>query len=166
MNIGLLIGIILGVYFLQLSLTPEGYTGIFLWFKYNVHNSTNPLLIIIACTIGLIALNWNSIAKTRHKARLFGMVLLSAVILVGVFFFLNFKRHNRLPWNRPNVLFLVVDTLRADHVSAYGHDFAKTPNMDSLADSGWLLNRHIAISPSPCPATAHSLQAGFPVMSG
>lgn len=153
-NICLIIGIILGVYFLQLSMTPEGYTGIFLWFKYNVHNSTNPLILLLACTAALLALNWNSIAKTRNKARMFGMVFLSGLILAGVFFFLNFKRHNRLPWNRPNVLLVVVDTLRADHVSAYGKDLAKTPNIDSLASEGWLFEQ--AYSHIPITLPSHS----------
>ena len=153
-NIGLIIGIILGVYFFQLSLTPEGYTGIFLWFKYNVHNSTNPLIVLSICTIALIAFNWRSIAETKNKIRLFGMVLLSAVILVGVFFFLNFKRHNRLPWNRPNVLMIVVDTLRADHVSAYGHNLAQTPNLDALAEDGWLFEQ--AYSHIPITLPSHS----------
>lgn len=36
------------------------------------------------------------------------------------------------PAVRPNVLLLVVDTLRADHVSAYGGR-AQTPNIDELA---------------------------------
>src|SRR5690606_41998411 len=35
----------------------------------------------------------------------------------------------------PNVVLIVVDTLRADHVSAYGNR-ARTPNIDALARSG------------------------------
>jgi arylsulfatase A-like enzyme len=41
---------------------------------------------------------------------------------------------------RPNVLLLVIDTLRADHVSAYGGR-AQTPNIDELAGQGLRFTR-------------------------
>jgi arylsulfatase A-like enzyme len=41
---------------------------------------------------------------------------------------------------RPNVLLLVIDTLRADHVSAYGGR-AQTPNIDELARQGLRFTR-------------------------
>jgi arylsulfatase A-like enzyme len=34
---------------------------------------------------------------------------------------------------RPNVLLVVVDTLRADHVGAYGSPYEVSPNVDGLA---------------------------------
>ena len=36
----------------------------------------------------------------------------------------------------PNVLFLLVDTLRADHLSGYGYGQPTSPNMDALGESG------------------------------
>ncbi|MDQ3004016.1 MAG: sulfatase-like hydrolase/transferase, partial [Chloroflexota bacterium] len=38
--------------------------------------------------------------------------------------------------NRPNVILLTLDTLRADQLGCYGHDGLLTPNMDRLANSG------------------------------
>ena len=35
-----------------------------------------------------------------------------------------------------NVVFIVVDTMRADHLSSYGYERATTPNMDTLAQFG------------------------------
>jgi arylsulfatase A-like enzyme len=46
----------------------------------------------------------------------------------------------------PNVLVIVVDTLRADHVSAYGYPRLTTPNLDRLASQGVLFANAIA----PC----------------
>lgn len=37
--------------------------------------------------------------------------------------------------DRPNILLLTVDTLRADHVGCYGYDAPITPNIDRLAES-------------------------------
>ena len=42
---------------------------------------------------------------------------------------------------RPNVLLIVMDTLRADHVSAYGYPKPTTPSLDRLAREGALFER-------------------------
>src|ERR1700693_2199311 len=48
------------------------------------------------------------------------------------------------PAARPNVLVVVIDTLRADHVSAYGYPRATTPTLDRLAREGALFERAFA----------------------
>ena len=55
---------------------------------------------------------------------------------------------------RPNVLVVTVDTLRADHVGAYGARHVRTPSLDALAADGVLWER--AISPIPTTNPAHS----------
>jgi len=37
---------------------------------------------------------------------------------------------------RPNILLLVIDSARADHLSCYGYDLPTTPNIDRLASEG------------------------------
>ena len=37
---------------------------------------------------------------------------------------------------RPNVLLVTIDTLRADHVGCYGYKAASTPTIDALAGRG------------------------------
>ncbi len=39
---------------------------------------------------------------------------------------------------QPNVVLISLDTLRADHVSAYGYGRETTPNLDALAERSWL----------------------------
>ncbi len=44
---------------------------------------------------------------------------------------------------RPNVLIVLIDTVRADHFSCYGYERNTTPHIDSLAEAGTLvLNCH------------------------
>lgn len=38
--------------------------------------------------------------------------------------------------NAPNILFILIDTLRADHMSSYGYSANTTPEMDKLANRG------------------------------
>jgi arylsulfatase A-like enzyme len=40
------------------------------------------------------------------------------------------------PPNAPSILLIMVDTLRADHLSSYGYGAGRTPNIDSLATDG------------------------------
>jgi arylsulfatase A-like enzyme len=60
----------------------------------------------------------------------------------------------------PNVIVLVVDTLRADHLSSYGYNRPTSPNMDRLASQGVLFEN--AISPSSWSFPSHvSLVTGL-----
>jgi arylsulfatase A-like enzyme len=53
----------------------------------------------------------------------------------------------------PNVLVIVIDTLRADHASAYGYPRPTTPNLDRLAQQGVLFEN--AVSPSSWSLPSH-----------
>ena len=43
-----------------------------------------------------------------------------------------------------NVIWVVADTFRRDHLGAYGNDYIKTPALDGLARGGTLFERHYA----------------------
>ena len=61
---------------------------------------------------------------------------------------------------RPSILLVVIDTLRADAVSAYGAIEGTTPAFDALASEGLLYARAYAPSPWTLPSHA-SLLTGF-----
>ncbi|MDQ0141276.1 alkaline phosphatase family protein [Cupriavidus necator] len=46
-----------------------------------------------------------------------------------------------------NILFIMCDQLRADHLSCFGHPTLKTPNLDSLAARGVIFDRAYVQSP-------------------
>jgi arylsulfatase A-like enzyme len=62
----------------------------------------------------------------------------------------------------PNVLVIVIDTLRADHVSSYGYGRPTSPEIDHLAQHGALFENAIAASSWSLPSHA-SLVTGRPV---
>ncbi len=39
-----------------------------------------------------------------------------------------------------NVIVIVVDTLRYDHIGAHGNDWIHTPNLDRLASESWVFD--------------------------
>jgi arylsulfatase A-like enzyme len=53
---------------------------------------------------------------------------------------------------RPNLIFIMPDQLRADFLGCYGADFNNTPNIDSLAQHGVLYERAISTHPLCVPA--------------
>ncbi|HUR09274.1 MAG TPA: sulfatase [Nonomuraea sp.] len=58
------------------------------------------------------------------------------------------------PRDRPNVLLIVLDTLRADHLSSYGYQLETTPRMDAFAQQGVLFEKAFASAPWTLPSHA------------
>lgn len=58
------------------------------------------------------------------------------------------------PADTPNIIVIVVDTLRADHLSAYGYERDTSPFIDSLASEGVRFDN--AISPSSWTQPSHA----------
>ncbi len=56
--------------------------------------------------------------------------------------------------NRPSVLLITVDTLRADHVGAYGYINGRTPHLDSLAKKGILFRE--VVTPHRTTGPSHT----------
>jgi arylsulfatase A-like enzyme len=69
----------------------------------------------------------------------------------------------------PNVLLIVLDTVRAQNLSLYGYERATTPQLEKLADKGVVFERAISTAPWTLPSHAsmftgrnqHELTVGF-----
>ena len=61
-----------------------------------------------------------------------------------------------------NLLLITFDTLRADHVGAYGWSRAHTPTLDGLAKNGALFERAYAAAPITLPSHATLLTGRYP----
>lgn len=66
---------------------------------------------------------------------------------------------------RPNVVFIVLDAVRADHLSAYGYHRPTSPHLDELAARGVLFEQHYAQA-NATKASLPSYMTGryFPVL--
>src|SRR5437899_424511 len=65
-----------------------------------------------------------------------------------------------------NVLLVTIDTLRADHVGAYGQNGALTPTIDALAKDGLRFERTYAHVPLTLPSHTTLLTGAYPTRSG
>jgi hypothetical protein len=63
------------------------------------------------------------------------------------------------PAHRPNVLLVVIDTLRADRLGAYGNPHGLTPFLDELAARGHVVRGARAQAPLPDPQVREALKA-------
>ncbi len=64
--------------------------------------------------------------------------------------------------DQPDILFVLVDTVRADHLSAYGYPHPTTPWLEGLAAEGVLFERAIAASCHTKPSTASIFTSRYP----
>jgi len=67
---------------------------------------------------------------------------------------------------RPNVLLVTIDTLRADHLGAYGYATASTPTLDALAHRGVRFETAVAHVPLTGPSHASILTGHTPLGHG
>jgi arylsulfatase A-like enzyme len=68
--------------------------------------------------------------------------------------------------DRPNVIFVLLDTLRADRVSALGYDRETTPNFDAFADDATLFTDAVAQAPWSIPSHASLFTGKYPEEHG
>ncbi|MCH2105690.1 MAG: sulfatase [Planctomycetes bacterium] len=66
----------------------------------------------------------------------------------------------------PNVILIVLDTLRADRLGTYGDTSGLTPGLDALAERGVVFDRAYAASPWTWPSTASLLTSLSPPQHG
>lgn len=67
---------------------------------------------------------------------------------------------------KPNILLISIDTLRADHLSSYGYSRNTTPTIDRLAGNGVRFSHAISQAPWTLPSTASMLTSLYPRQHG
>ena len=86
------------------------------------------------------------------------MLIVVALIAVGVMGERKWKERHALGsapgQSRPNVLLIILDTVRAFNLSLYGHDRPTTPNLERWARRGTVFER--ALAPSSWTLPSHS----------
>ena len=92
-------------------------------------------------------------------------VLLAAVGIEGSLWWSERRAVAHLPEARPgspNILLIVVDTLRADHLASYGYKRETSPNLDRLAEQGVVFESAFATSSWTLPAHASLVTGRYP----
>jgi choline-sulfatase len=98
--------------------------------------------------------------RLRIRARDFPILLLFTLI------FIPGARLNASPADDyvvpPSVILISIDTLRADHLSAYGYSKIRTPHIDSFAEGGTLFTHAEAQVPLTLPSHTSLFTSTYP----
>ncbi len=70
------------------------------------------------------------------------------------------------PAPRPNVLLVVLDTVRADHLSTYGYERETSPNLTQLAAGGVRFDHVVSTAPWTVPSHASLMTGQAPAVHG
>ena len=87
-----------------------------------------------------------------------GLLLRRPVVVSGA----SDVAHSPSPSRRPNVIVVLVDTLRADHLGCYGYGKTTSPNIDAFAKDASLFERAFAQSSWTKPSVASLLTGLLP----
>jgi len=90
--------------------------------------------------------------------RKLSLVLLAIAIVVGL---AVAERATRVP-DGPNIVLIVVDALRADHLGIYGYERDTSPNLDRLASRGVLFRNAYSSASMSKPALSSLLTSMHP----
>lgn len=74
------------------------------------------------------------------------------------------RKNTKIP--RLNLLFISIDTLRADRLSCYSKEHLHTPNIDILAKNGVIFSRAFAHNPTTLPSHTNMLLGLTPLYHG
>ncbi len=133
-------------------------------------------LAILAIGMASVLYRWFS-AHERGALRLFsrtlpGLVGVALAMAVAVEGTIAWQEHSAVaalpatPPGAPNVVVIVIDALRADHLSAYGYERQTTPFIDGLAREGTLFETARSAAPYTLPSHASLLSGLFPYEHG
>ncbi len=116
-----------------------------------------------------VYLLWKPLSRLAARRRFrwvrflsWSLAAASLATLCGVGYFLldpfpggaRVKAASEADSRAPNIIFIVLDTVRADHLSAYGYQRPTTPNLDRLARRGVLFEN--AIAPTSWTLASHA----------
>ena len=87
-------------------------------------------------------------------------------LLAAIAFVLPRNRASAAVGAKPNVIFITIDTLRADHLRCYGYARIETPNIDALARAGVRFTQAHTPVPITLPAHTAIFTGSFPMATG
>ncbi len=124
------------------------------------------IILLVLCLL-LFSKKKNAQSEKNKRASLLGPFTLkrlaaASVVLLVLANLLHFTRRQFFKPTSPNVLFIVVDTLRADHLGCYGYSRLTSPNIDRFAQKSILFENHISNSPWTKPSMGTIFTSLYP----
>jgi choline-sulfatase len=100
--------------------------------------------------------------KFKHYISVTSALLLALVLVAGLFTFGCNGKHDK----KPNIVVIVIDTLRADHLPFYGYSKNTAPFLNSLAEKSPVFEKTFSASSWTAPSTASIFTSFYPFQHG
>jgi arylsulfatase A-like enzyme len=97
------------------------------------------------------------------KFKKYNLIIVITLILIPVIFFFLTRP---IKTSARNLIFILVDTLRSDHLRCYGYSREISPNIDYLAEKGILFENSLAQSSWTKPSFTSIMTANHPTSVG
>jgi arylsulfatase A-like enzyme/Flp pilus assembly protein TadD len=106
--------------------------------------------------------------KFKHKPPYLLWIVIIAAVLAAVLIILKLSTATgkHISAKGLNLLFITLDTTRADRIGAYGHGGAQTPNLDRLAANGVTFEHCYSVVPVTLPAHSSLFTGRYPLGHG
>lgn len=152
------------------------FVTLFFWLFDRFFNKYEALVVmaLIAMVVAGICCpilkSWNRsqrLGTIGPKASAIGtlaVVILFGVSYVGIGHSRTVRNvdHGASKSDRPNILLIVMDTVRADHLSLYGYDVNTTPFLERMAEESAVFNNAFSASPWTLPSHASLFTGLYP----
>lgn len=90
------------------------------------------------------------------------LLSLIVILVTSAFFSTNQLFGEEMPKDKPNIILIMVDALRPDHLGCYGYSRDTSPNIDKLAQNGVLFTHAYIHAPTTMTSTASVLTSLYP----
>lgn len=144
LQLAVLSAAVVGFYFLIDTLDLH-YRADLVWNEMSLFEKAGVILLLLLIVDLTVGKKWSGLFLEGVAWRAVAAVLAVSALL-NVASWLWFNRLQKNLSDRPNVLILVVDALRADHVGCLGYERNTTPFIDSLAADGVLFTQAVSNS--------------------
>jgi len=102
-------------------------------------------------------------AINRISVRRIASILFVLLLVLNVYVVIDGKINNP---QGPNVILIIVDTLRADHLGCYGYNKNNSPNINRFSAESILFKNAISMAPWTTPSVASIFTSQFPASLG
>lgn len=134
--------------------------------RYFLPEKFHPLSILgnLGILVFTIFLGW-FLAKViwENILRRIALALIISLAILNFCIVIDSKIHNP---KGPNVILIIVDTLRADHLSCYGYNRNSSPKIDEFSMNSVVFRNAISAAPWTTPSIASIFTSQYPAKLG
>jgi arylsulfatase A-like enzyme len=144
-----------------LAIILVGFNESFVFPRFHPVSIAIDLLIFASAYFLLKPLAWCIEQMRKVRKTIYAISFLAVCLIFAVYNLNEYKNIKRMPsppadrsteMRLDNIIILMMDTVRADHLSCYGYERKVSPEIDALASQGILFERHFSSSSWTVPA--------------